>query len=267
MKKVIAFVLLTVVLAVCFAGCKQKVSDGRYYLYQYDSTTYDFVKTNVYVEFSEGMTAFKYSVGDAYGIYGKVVENEGGYSISATDDVANALLGIEDLKESDPELYEKMKENFSSFTITQEFCIAEKRLFSSYNVELMKDVTSSNLSSVEGVYEVVDSDEIKYRFSNGFMYEIDIDDKGKETESRDPSARYVLQDGIITIIRIDKDGKDIVYEGKTQRLKYLFATMSFPEEYAEMSFGDDEYSEQLKTNFGEIAGKTIAVMSSAFYAK
>jgi|GEM_PF-3622876 len=267
MKKFCFLFIVVFLVTAALVGCNKQIKDGAYYLYSYDGVSGDFVKSNVYVDFSDNMSGFKLSIADAYAVYGKVNKNVSGYHLKVSEKVSEEILGIDDIKKNNPEAYKQIEEYISAFSFDQTLFVSGKRLFSSSDVYMVKTADSQNLSSVEGEYEIMNNDSLRYKFQNGLVYSIDIDDKGKATQRESASARYVLNDGIITVIRIDQNGKDVVYEGKTQKISYLFAGIDYPAEYADVELSDDAYSKAIKDDLQKIAGKTIAVMASAFYAK
>ena len=269
MKKAVSVVCLLIILALLatFAvGCSKKVKDGTYYEYKYDRYSDSFVRTGYRVTFENNATAFRYG-SEVYGVYGEVKGVSNGLLLAARSDVTDALLGLNALKETDPETYALLKEYVSSVTLNQQLFRAENRLFSSADIELIKRTDQPYLTAVDGVYDFVNDAATRYRFEKGFVYVITLDDKGVATESEDAAARYTLQDGILTVIRIDSQGKDVVYEGMVQKVAYLFAVVSYPTEHSAENFAEDKYSQTIKEEMQTFAGKSFSVLATAFYAE
>ena len=267
MKKFLVVILiLTLVLTTGIVGCKKEVTSGVYYKYSYDPTEGTFTQTNVFVEFGKNMQSFHFSANDILNFYGEVVKTSNGFALNVSEDVSAAMLDVQSLKDEDPEKYELIKEYVNSVSFNQQMYSSEEYLFSSYDIALSKRLDSEHLASVEGVYDVVNDSSTRYRLSRGLVYTITIDDKGVATEKEAPSGRYYLQERILTIVRIDGNGKDVAYEGKIQKISYFFATITYPENDA-IVLGDDDYSKNLKEELDLISGKTISVMVSSYYAK
>ena len=268
MKKFgVVVIVVMLVLTAGLIGCKKEVTSGVYRKYTFDQAEGGFVQTNVFVEFGKGLKSFHFSAYDVLNFYGEVVKTSNGYSLNVSPEVSTAMLELQDLKDEEPDKYELIKEYVDSVSLNQQLYSSEGYLFSSFDVALTKRTDSDNLASVEGVYDYVGDSSTRYRLSNGFVYMISVDDKGVATEKEKPSGRYYLQERVLTIVRIDGSGADIVYEGKVQKACYFFATITYPDDIEAISLADDAYSKELKEELDKIAGKTIAVMASAYYAK
>ena len=251
----------------CLVGCKKEVTSGVYHKYSFSQNEGTFVRENVFVEFGKGMKSFHFSAYDVLNFYGEIVKTSNGFSLNVSPDVSAAMLEVQDLKEEDPEKYEMIKEYVSSVSLNQQLYSSEDFLFSSFDIALTKRLDSDHLAAVEGVYDAVNDPSTRYRLSNGFVYVVSVDDKGVATEREKPGGRYFLQERILTIVRIDNNGKDIVYEGITQKISYFFASVTYPDNVESISLGDDEYSKKIKEELDLISGKTVAVMASSYYAK
>ena len=267
MKKIlVVFLILTLVLTVGMIGCKKEVSSGVYHKYYFDVDQGTFTQANVFVEFGEKMKSFHFSANDILNFYGEVVKTSNGFALNVSQDVSAAMLDVQTLKEEEPDKYALIKEYVDAVSLNQQLYSSEEYLFSSYDIALSKRLDSDRLASVEGVYDYVNDSSTRYRLAGGYVYSISVDDKGVTTEKEAPSGRYYLQERILTIVRIDNNGKDIVYEGKTQKISYFFATITYPDNN-DITLGEDAYSKSLKEELDLISGKTIAVMASAYYAK
>ena len=84
----------------------------------------------------------------------------------------------------------------------------------------------------------------------------------KPSQEEKPSLRYVIQNRVVKMIRIDENGKDLYLEGKLQTTSYIYSTITYPKDFSEaFKNGDKASYEKAK----QLDGLTIAALTNSFY--
>lgn len=268
MKKVFIFLIILAIVFV-FAGCSagKVVSDTFYSEYSYSDKDQDFVATGVKLSFRDNFKGFEFTMTNGISFMGETKKSLSGYSLSVSDDVMTSLSGLDELAGSLPEEYKELLDMIKgNMTANEQMFISGAYMFSASAITMIKSPKDKGAyDSLDGTYDYNPSSEMKYRFKNGYVYRIDITTKNNETvetEQAKPVLRYILQDRIIRMIRIDENGKDVYIEGKLQQTSYFYATVSYPKDFAESyEHKNPEAYEQAKL----LAGKTLSVLTTAFY--
>lgn len=274
MRKILSIILITV-LAFILVGCSGISYNKDYYKYSYDSFTNTFVKSGDSLSFSNGLKAYRYNYNFGVSIMGDVEDSYSGYSLKLNSDISAALLGLDKALDEDSlsfeeyqELRKQLEEQLSS---AQKLFLYKTYLFDTDSISLIKSIDDwdekSLLSSPEGVYEFTNDTKTMYKLESGFVYVITIDDKGKKTEKEGAVAKYLVQDSFLTITRINSDGSDLLIEGKKQSLSYLFAQITYPEDFGDFDLSEDnEYFNTIRESAKKLAGKKLAVLTNSFYS-
>lgn len=268
MKKVfICLIILAIVFV--FAGCSVgKVVSGTFYdEYSYSDKDQDFVATGVKLAFRDNFKGFEFTMTNGISFMGETKKSLSGYSLSISDDVMTSLSGLDELAGSLPEEYKELLDMIKgNVTANEQIFLSGGYMFSATSITMIKSPTDKGaLDSIDGTYDYNPSSEMKFRFKNGYVYRIDVTTKNNETvetEQEKPVLRYILQDRIIKMIKIDENGKDVYIEGKLQQTAYFYATVSYPKDFADAyDHKNPEAYEQAKL----LAGKTLSVLTTAFY--
>lgn len=269
MKKIFASLILLIFVFI-FVGCSSvKIKNDTFYSeYSFSAETQEFVKTGYRLKFTQGFSGYEMSIPNGFSIMGSAISNLNGYQLNLSSDVLTSLSGLDDLALADPDKYGDIVDQIKdSVSANQQVYFADKYMFSHGAIALMKSPDNKDgYKDIDGIYEYVSSESIKYRFKNGLVYKINIKtESGKTTESEEeyPVMRYTVQDRIINLIRIDKEGKDVYIENKLQYTAYFFGTITYPDDFADNfdesdSSGDYESAQNL-------AGKTLSVMATKYY--
>lgn len=265
--RIIFILIFTLALVFVTCGCSaNKIkTDVTYREYVYDDEAKGFVRTDYSLSFSKGFSGYTISFGD-FSIMGSTTKRLSGYTLNVSDDVLSAISGLDDLIMTDPAAYEEMLEKIKNTTVNQQVYFSDRIIFTHSSIAMMKDASSSgDLSALDGTYEYSADSTIKFLFKDGFAYRItQKTESGKTTESTEenPSLRYVIQDRIVKMIRIDEDGQDVYLENKLQTTSYLYATITYPDDFSE------QYKESSKSDYENaklLDGKTVAVLTNAYY--
>lgn len=275
MKKVFSVIVLIALCVVVLVGCGGISDNKDYYEYSYDSFTNTFVKSGNSISFSDGLKAYRLNYSFGASIMGDVEESYSGHALKVSTDVSVALLGLDKALEDDSisideykELRKNLEEQLSS---TQKLFEYSSYLFDADAISLIKSIDDwdgkTSLSSPEGIYEFTNDSKTLYKLEGGLVYVIAIDDKGKRTEKETPVARYMVQDSFLTIIRINSDGSDLILEGKKQMLSYLFAQITYPEDFGDFDLSEkNDYLDTIRESAKKLAGKKVAVLANSFYS-
>lgn len=267
MKKFFVFILISTLIFV-FAGCSGiKVKNNTFYSeYMYNDETQDFVPTGIKLAFNNNFKGFEFVMNNGISFMGEATKHLSGYSLSVDNDVLTSLSGLDELVGDNPEIYKEiLKLITENATANEQIFISGKYMFSQNSIAMIKSANEKkNLDNIDGTYDYEPSSAIKFRLNNGYVYRIDIkteNNKTIETEQEKPVLRYVIQDRIVKMIRLDENGKDVYIENKLQTTSYFYGTVSYPEDFAE-SFKDKptEYEQALL-----LAGKTLSVLTTAYY--
>lgn len=268
MRKVFVFILL---LAIVFAvvGCSSvKVKNDVFYSeYSYSDKSQDFEPTGVKLAFRKKFKGFEFAMTNGISFMGEAKKSLSGYSLSVSDDVLTSLSGLDELAGSAPEEYKELlnliKDNA---TANEQIFLSGEYMFSATAIAMIKSVNDKgDFDNIDGTYDYKPSEAIKFRLKNGFVYRIDIkteNNKTTETEQEKPVLRYIIQDRIVKMIRIDENGKDVYIENKLQQTSYFYGTVSYPEDFAE-SFKNKSTDEYEQAQL--LAGKTLSVLTTAYY--
>lgn len=273
--KVISGVLLTVFLIAIATGCGGKgiVPGKTYHLYTYDSKGDRFVKMGTSIRFGDGMETFEYDFGDGdLTIIGTTehTESPNSYIISCSEEMIPLVterykkyLTDSGADQQTLDLYDAITKNFTART---QYFVYENHLFSGSAVELFREAGKDS-DSFEGIYRTDDSDET-LRLRGGYMYT--QDEAGEYTVKK---GYYTVKRGILTLISLDEEGKEVVVDGVPYRKRYLMAKITIPEEGILLETSLDEqldssaFIKQINAEFSDYSGKTIAVLAEQFFSE
>lgn len=269
MKRFRFILVLLITIAVVFISCGCNATkiknDVEYREYVYDDETKDFVPTDYALTFSNNFGRYTMSFGD-FAIIGTTTKYLSGYTLNVSPDVLSAISGLDDLILTDPDKYSDLLDTLKSTTVNQQVYFSNKYIFAHSSIAMIKDSASTgDLSSLDGVYEYSADSGIKFSLKDGFVYKITVktaDGKTTETTEEKPSLRYVIQEGIVKMIRIDENGKDVYSENILQSTSYLYATITYPGDFSEQ-YKNSSTTEYEKAKL--LDGKTLAVLTNAFY--
>lgn len=269
MKRFRFIFIILITFAVIFISCGCNATkiktDVEYREYVYDDETKDFVPTDFTLSFSNGFEGYTMSFGE-FSIIGTTTKRLSGYTLNVSDDVLSAISGLDDLILTDPDKYNDLLDTIKSTTVNQQVYFSDKYVFSHSSIAMIKDSASKgDLSSLDGIYEYSADSGIKFELKDGFVYKITVktaDGKTTETTEEKPSLRYVIQEGIVKMIRIDENGKDVYSENILQSTSYLYATITYPGDFS------SQYKNSSATEYEKaklLDGKTLAVLTNAYY--
>lgn len=267
-KTIILLLIIVVILAVCLSGCSAKVKAGvAYKEYTYNDESADFLPTGNSITFSKDFLGYEMTFNSGVSVMGATKPSVSGYTLELSDEVLTSLSGLDDLIEKDYEAYQKIVEEIKNgITVNQQVYLSDGIVFSHSSIAMLKSIDGEgNYQDIDGVYDYQPDSKTKFRLKNGFVYRITIkteDGKTTETQEEKPSLRYVIQDRIVKMIRIDENGKDVYLEGKLQTTSYMYSTITYPKDFSEaFKDGDNASYEQAKL----LDGLTIAVFTNSFY--
>lgn len=267
-KLVILLLIIVVILAISLSGCNAKVKIGvPYNEYVYDDETADFLPTGNSISFTNDFLGYEMTFNSGVSVMGKTKPSVSGYTLELSDDVLTFLSGLDDLIEKDYEAYQEIvKQIKDGITVNQQVYLSDGIIFSHSSIAMLKAVDGEgSYQDIDGVYDYRPDSNTKFRLKNGFVYKITIkteDGKTTETQEEKPSLRYVIQDRVVKMIRIDENGKDLYLEGKLQTTSYIYSTITYPKDFSEaFKNGDKASYEKAK----QLDGLTIAALTNSFY--
>lgn len=263
--KYLSIILIITMLLIPLSGCGiSKVQSGvTYSQYIYDDEARNFVLNGNTLLFNDDFSGYRMTIGE-FSIMGSITENMNGYILNVSDDVLTSISGLDDLIETDPEAYKEAIEHIKKVTVNQQTYFANGMIFSHDSIVMIKDVTDkSNYSDIDGVYEYETDSSTKFRLKNGFVYKITVSND-KDSEDKTPVMRYVVQDSIIRMIRIDEDGNDVYYENKLQATSYAVGFITYPDDFS-TSYANGDKSKYEKAKL--LDGKTLSIFANAYYHK
>ncbi len=278
-----AAIVLCLATLLCWGlvGCNALDTKATYGLYTYDDNSNQFVYLGCNLNFTADAKGYEMAYDNGVHIFGQVDKTDMGYYLHCD---AEAFLQCatldEDMKEILADLDDEVRARLTQgVKLEQQMFSFDRHVFSSSTVDLIRKITVDdprpNYSSIEGLYEsAADTDNV-YRFDNGLVYGPSYDKDGHVVKDKDgnvvlsdtANAQYVMDRGFVVLTRIDKDGHPIYTDGVLQQTAYLFATLSFPKNMADLPWTDDNYSIELKQYSEHIAGKSVGVMTKTFYSK
>lgn len=266
MKKILIFIVLLSIVFV-FVGCSTVRNNTFYTEYSYSDQEQDFVPTGVKLSFKNNFKGFEFSFANGVSVMGESQKSLSGYSLTLSEDILTSLSGLDDLVGSNTEYYkELLKELKENATANEQIYISGRYMFSHSSIAMIKSVNDGkDLSNLDGTYDYEPSTAIKFRLKNGLVYRIDIkteNNKTVETEQEKPVLRYIIQDRIVKMIRLDENGKDVYIENKLQTTSYFYGTVTYPDDFA------DQFKNKTPAEYEQallLAGKTLSVLTTAYY--
>lgn len=264
--KYLSIILIITLLLIPLYGCGiDKVRSGvTYSQYIYDDEARDFVFSGNTLSFNDGFSGYHMTIGE-FGIMGSVTKNMNGYILNVSDEVLTSISGLDDLIETNPEAYKEAIEHIKRATVNQQTYFANGIILSHDAIVMIKDATDKNgLADIDGIYEYESDSSTKFRLKNGFVYKVVAKSDNNKNDEDKPVMRYVVQDSIIRMIRIDEDGNDVYFENKLQSTSYAVGYISYPDDFSD-SYANGDSSKYEKAKL--LDGKTLSVFANAYYHK
>ncbi len=268
--RVIAAILIVLTPALIFLGCGKELLQYNidYVEYYFDSSRNAYIKTGRTLVLNESGRSFTMSFANFSSITGSLlVEKDiNGLVLSVDSEAFEPFLEHYSgyLNEAFADTYsaDTIEELLKQIHIKEQLYYSGKHIFSSRSMKLVKSVseTQNDYSTFEGVYDSV-GDDSQYLFKNGKLY---LFENGASSEYA--YGTYSVNEGYVTVTRIDESGEPLYKEGSLLQIGYLYTTLTFPEDFAIVTDVDDEdYNQFIDDSASTLAGKKIAVLVNNFY--
>lgn len=278
--KVCAVCLALVCLCIgALTGCN-RVSDGNYRLYTYDTIQSKFIDLQVEMHLGAKAGGYELTYFDTVHMMGTAQKTPSGYLLQCDNNVfVQVQNALSRLVGEEPVFDEESKAAWQQAVVaeTQLFCYGDY-LFSSGSVDLIRRIrpqeNKTSYTSLDGYYESAENTDSVYLFKDGKVYTTQQDDKGNYQKDEDgepllytyPDAIYTLANGLIVLTRVDQKGELKLTDGKPDSIVYLMAAITYPADLDEMVYTDDSYSQVVKDLATQLKGKSVGVLTKTFYS-